>query len=169
MYLIYIQDFIKEMVHKNPGYDRKKIRTIVEITDPRHYDIVKGYDMVDAVISNRFSGNIITQIGEKESIYEFYKDLLSYAPQGGQSKKPQLKKVSSFFKETPAPCTAYDLVRAVFEASVSSADASQRPHPALVLGVVKASGETVIFSGDLSEIKVSLEAEDKLIVYTDFT
>ena len=169
MYLIYIQDFIREMVHKNPAYDRKKIKTIVEITDPRHYDIVKGYDMVDAVISNRFSGNIITQIGEKESIYEFYKDLLSYAPQGGQSKKPQLKKVSSFFKETPAPCTAYDLVRAVFEASVSSADASQRPHPALVLGVVKASGETVIFSGDLSEIKVSLEAEDKLIIYTDFT
>ena len=125
--------------------------------------------MVEAVISNRFSGNIITQIGEKESIYDFYKDLLSYSSDkpDGQSKKPQIKKVSSFFREIPAPCTAYDLVRAVFEASVSSAEASEKQYPVLVLGYVKANGETVIFSGDLSEIKVSLEAEDKIIVYSD--
>ncbi len=170
MYLVYIQDYIKEMRRKNPGYDKKRIKTIVEITNPGHYEIVKGYDMTDAVISNRFSGNIITQIGEKESIYDFYKDLLSYSPSqpGGQSKKPQLKKVSSFFRETPPPCTAYDLVRAVFEASVSSAEAPEKQYPALVLGYIKANGETIIFSGDLSEINVSLEAEDKMIVYSDF-
>ncbi|WP_407385776.1 hypothetical protein [Ruminococcus sp.] len=165
MYLVYIQDAIKEMLRKNPGYDKRRVKTIVEITDPRHYDIVKGYDMADAVISNRFTGNIITQIGEKESIYDFYKDLLRYTSDqpGGQSRKPQLQKVSTFFRETPPPCTAYDLVRAVFEASVSSAEVN----PALVLGTIKADGETVIFSGDLSDINVSLEAEDKVIVYTE--
>lgn len=169
MYLIYIQDFIKEMLRKNPEI-KKRVKTIVEITDPGHYDIVKGYDMVDAVISNRFTGNIITQIGKKESIYNFYKGLLSYSSDkpGNQNKKPQLKKVSSFFKETPPPCTAYDLVRAVFEASVSSAEASEKQCPAMVLGYIKANGETIIFNGDLSEINVSLEAEDKIIVYTDF-
>ena len=169
MYLVYIQDFIKEMLRKNPEI-KKRIKTIVEITDPGHYDIVKGYDMVDAVISNRFTGNIITQIGKKESIYDFYKGLLSYSSDkpGNQNKKPQLKKVSSFFKETPPPCTAYDLVRAVFEASVSSAEASEKQCPAMVLGYIKANGETIIFNGDLSEINVSLEAEDKIIVYTDF-
>ena len=170
MYLVYVQDYIKEMLRENPGFDKKRVKTIVEITDPGHYDIVKGYDMADAVISNRFTGNIITQIGEKESIYDFYKNLLSYSSdkQGGQNKKPQLKKVSSFFAETPPLCTAYDLVRAVFEASVSSAGASEKRSPALVLGYIKADGETIIFSGDLSEINVSLEAEDKIIVYTDF-
>ena len=169
MYLVYIQDFIKEMLRKNPEI-KKRVKTIVEITDPGHYDIVKGYDMVDAVISNRFTGNIITQIGKKESIYNFYKGLLSYSSDkpGNQNKKPQLKKVSSFFKETPPPCTAYDLVRAVFEASVSSAEASEKQCPAMVLGYIKANGETIIFNGDLSEINVSLEAEDKIIVYTDF-
>ena len=170
MYLVYIQDYIRETLRKHPGYDIKRVKTIVEITDLRHYDIVKGYDMVDAVISNRFTGNIITQIGEKESIYDFYKELLSFSPDktGGQCKKPLLKKVSSFFGETPPPCTAYDLVRAVFEASVSTAGAPEKRCPALVLGYVKADGETMIFSGDLSEINVSLEAEDKIIVYTDF-
>ena len=170
VYLVYIQDFIKETLRKNPDYDKKRIKMIVEITDPRHYDIVKGYEMVDAVISNRFTGNIITQIGEKESIYDFYKDLLSYSPDkpGGQSKKPQLKKVSTYFRETPPPCTAYDLVRAVFEASVSASEASEKRYPALVLGIIKADGETILFSGDLSEINVSLEAEDRIIVYTDF-
>ena len=165
MCLVYIQDYIREMLRENPGYDKNRVKTVVELTDPRHYDIVKGYDMADAVISNRFSGNIITQIGEKESIYDFYKGLLSYSPggSGSQSRKPQLKKVSSFFKETPSECTAYDLVRAVFEASV----ASDKSKPVMVLGYIKATGETVIFSGDLSEINVSLEAEDKIIVYTD--
>ena len=43
MYLVYIQDYIKELLRKNPGYDKQKVKTIVEITDPRHYDIVKGY------------------------------------------------------------------------------------------------------------------------------
>ena len=125
--------------------------------------------MAEAVISNRFTGNIITQIGEKESIYDFYKDLLRYSSDqpGSHSRKPQLKKVSTFFKKTPAPCTAYDLVRAVFESSVASSEASKNRYPALILGYIKANGETVIFSGDLSEINVSLEAEDKVIVYTD--
>ena len=171
MYLVYIQDSIKEMLRKNPGYDKKGVRIIVEITDPRHCDIVKGYDMVDAVISNRFTGNIITQIGEKDSVYDFYKGLLSYSldKPGDQCKKPQLKRVSDFFEETPPPCTAFDLVRAVFEASVSSAEGSQKRYPILVIGYIKANGETIIFSGDLSEINVSLEAEDKIIVYTDFS
>ena len=170
MYLVYIQDYIKEILRKNPDCDLNRIKTIVEITNPGHYDIVKGYKNVDAVISNRFTGNIITQIGEKESIYDFYKDLLSYSPDkpGGQSKKTQLKEVSSFFSEVPPVCTAYDLVRAVFEASVSSAAASENKYPELVLGYVKAGGETVIFSGDLSDIDVSLEGDDKIIVYTDF-
>lgn len=169
LHLVYIQDFIRERLQTKPGYDIKKVKTIVEITDPGHYDIVRGYDMADAVISNRFTGNIITQIGGKELIYDFYKDLLSYSPDkpGGHIRKPQLKKVLAFFRETPPPCTAYDLVRAVFEASVSSAEALGKRYPALVLGYVKANGEAIIFSGDLSEISVSLEAEDKIIVYTD--
>ena len=54
-------------------------------------------------------------------------------------------------------------MRAVLEASVDS----DQHRPALVLGYVKAGGETVIFSGDLSEIGVSLQAEDKVIIYTD--
>ena len=170
MYLVYIQDYIRERLQKNPVFDKKRVKTIIELTDPRHYDIVKGYNMVDAVISNRFTGNIITQIGGKESIFDFYKDLLSYSPNkpGGQIRKPQIKKVSSFFREIPPPCTAYDLVRAVFEASVSASEASEKRYPASVLGYIKANGEVIIFSGDLSEINVSLEPEDKIIVYTDF-
>lgn len=169
LYLVCIQDHIKRMIQDHPDYDQNRLKTIVEITDPRHYDIVRGYHGVDAVISNRFTGNIITQIGEKESIYDFYKGLLSYSSdQGGQYRKPQLRKVSSFFRQTPPPCTAYDLVRAVFEASVSPSEASKERYPALVLGYIKADGEAIVFSGDLSEIHVSLEADDKIIVYTDY-
>ncbi|MBQ1617719.1 MAG: hypothetical protein II086_10700, partial [Ruminococcus sp.] len=63
--------------------------------------------------------------------------------------------------------TAYDLVRAVFEASVSSDSASGKRSPAMVLGYIKASGETVVFSGDLSGIDVALDGEDRIVVYTN--
>lgn len=167
MYLVYIQDFIKQMCTNHPDYDKKGIQTIVEITDPGHSDIVRGYDRTEAVISNRFTGNMITQIGEKVLIFDFFQDLLRYPSDtsGGASKKLQVKKVSSFFKEAPPACTAYDLVRAVFEASVAPTEAAAKPSPALVLGYIKADGETAIFSGDLADMRVSLEAEDKIIVY----
>ena len=167
MYLVYIQDFIKQMRTNHPDYDKKGIQTIVEITDPGHSDIVRGYDRTEAVISNRFTGNMITQIGEKVLIFDFFQDLLRYPSDtsGGASKKLQVKKVSSFFKEAPPACTAYDLVRAVFEASVAPTEAAAKPSPALVLGYIKADGETAIFSGDLADMRVSLEAEDKIIVY----
>ena len=58
---------------------------------------------------------------------------------------------------------AYEPVCAVFEASVSS----QKRSPVPVLGYIKASGETVLFGGDLSETVVALDGEDQLIVFAD--
>lgn len=94
---------------------------------------------------------MITQIGEKEAIYNFYSDILTYdldADEDGgyESKEVYAKKVSTFFKELPAPCKADELIRAVYHASVHPDPGSNyTSNPTLVLGYVRKSGEMVIF------------------------
>ncbi|MBQ3264148.1 MAG: hypothetical protein IJH07_00080 [Ruminococcus sp.] len=76
--LIYVQDIIHDKLDKNPDFDTGSIDIIVEIVDPKHHDLVSSYDINNVVISNRYISKMITQIGEKEAIYNFYNDILTY-------------------------------------------------------------------------------------------
>lgn len=167
--LIYVQDIVKDKVDEDPDFDTNSIDIVVEIIDPKHHDIVNSYDINNVVISNRYISKMITQIGEKEAIYDFYNDILTYDVifgEGYESKEVYIKKVSAYFLETPAPCTAKELIRAVFEASISEEVPKGKRFPTLVLGYVRKDGEMVIFSGNQANIEVALEPTDKIIVYT---
>lgn len=167
--LVYVQDIINEKVEKDATFDRESIDVIVEIIDPKHHDIVNSYSVNNVVISNRYISKMITQIGEKEALYEFYKDMLTYdsdLSEGYQSKEVYAKKVSCFFDEVPKPCTAAELVRAVFFASISESLPEDKRYPTMTLGYVKPGGEMVLFGGDQSKIIVELSNKDKLIVYS---
>ena len=121
---------------------------------------------------------MITQIGEKEAIYNFYNDILTYdvkAPADEtieeddddfDNKEVYAKKVKTYFAELPGPCKADELVRAVYTASLHTEYAGGKYYPALVLGYVKKSGKMHVFHGDLSTIDVNLELDDKIILYT---
>ena len=168
--LIYVQDIIKDKIAENPLFDVNSIDVVVEIIDPKHHDIVNSYDVNNVVISNRYISKMITQIGEKEAIYNFYSDILTYdidtgEGNGYENKEVYAKKVSTFFRELPAPCKADEFIRAVYYAS-SHPDPGYPFNPTLVIGYVRKSGELIIFSGDLSTIDVKLENDDKIIVYT---
>ena len=167
--LIYVQDIIKDKLDENPDFDIGSIDVVVEIIDPKHHDIVNSYDINNVVISNRYISKMITQIGEKEAIYNFYNDILTYdldVADGYDSKEVYLKKVSAFFEEIPKPCKADELVRGVYKASVSQQHSNGQINPTLVLGYVRKNGEMVIFSGDMSLIDVELKETDKIIVYS---
>lgn len=165
--LVYVQDIINSKTMEDPEFDPESIDVIVEIIDPKHHDIVSSYSVNNVVISNRYISKMITQIGEKEALFDFYTDILTYdtGDEGVyESKEIYVKKVSAFFDELPAPCTAEELVRAVFKASVDSADSR---NPTIVLGYVKPGGRMILFEGDQSQIYVSLEPKDKLIVFSN--
>ena len=168
--LIYVQDIIKDKIDENPDFDTGSIDVIVEIIDPKHHDLVNSYDVNNIVISNRYISKMITQIGEKEAIYNFYNDILTYdvnaSSEDFDNKEVYAKKVKKYFAEIPKPCKADELVRAVYNASLTTLYESKKTYPALVLGYVKKSGEMTIFSGDLSQIDVALERDDKIILYT---
>ncbi len=168
--LVYVQDVIHQNVETRPDFDAGKINVIVEIIDPKHHDIVNSYSVNNVVISNRYISKMITQIGQKEALYDFYCDILTYDTDdtgGYESKEIYLKKVSRFFNEVPKKCRADQLIRAVFEASADPAVPKELQNIAIPLGYSKASGEMVLFSGDQSQINVELEKNDKIIVFSN--
>lgn len=168
--LVFVQDIINTKIKNNPNFDKESIDVIVEIIDPKHHDIVNSYSVNNVVISNRYISKMITQIGEKEALFEFYKDILTYdidTTGGYESKEVYAKKVSAFFDEIPNSCKADEFIRAVFDASVSKNLPENRRFPTVALGYVKPGGKTVLFAGNQSEIDVNISKHDKLIVYSN--
>lgn len=168
--LIYVQDIINQKVRENPDFDVEGIDVIVEIIDPKHHDIVNSYSVNNVVISNRYISKMITQIGEKEAIYDFYCDILTYDTDdsdGYDSKEIYLKKVSNLFDEIPKKCHADEFVRAVFDASADDSLPKEKQNLTVPLGYVKPGGKMVLFSGDQSQITVDVDEHDKLIVFSN--
>ncbi len=162
--LIYIRDIISKKKREDANFDEGKIDIVVEINNPKHYDIVKSYSVNNIVISNRYISKMISQLGSKDDLYYFYNDILSYDEDisaGAESKEVYIKKVSRYFDELPAPCSAYELIRAVYTSAKE-----QDENIALVLGYVKKNGEMILFCGDQRKQMVELEPTDKLIMFS---
>ncbi|MBO4876904.1 MAG: hypothetical protein J5501_02730 [Ruminococcus sp.] len=179
--LVYVQDIIADKKAADPDFDTESIDVIVELINPKHHDIVSRYSVTpdtpehdsarkyctqntnNVVISNRYISKMVTQIGEKKAIYDFYTDILTYDEAGAEvyrSKEVYAKKASSFFEELPPECTEAQLIRAVWSAT-------KNWHPTVVLGYVKPGGYVRLFCGDQTAQTVKLGPNDKLIVFTD--
>ena len=168
--LVYVQDIINRKKEMNPDFDDESIDVIVELTDPKHHDIVSNYSVNNVVISNRYISKMITQIGEKEAIFDFYSDILSYDSadsDGYESKEIYAKKVEDYFEEVPQECTESDFVKAVWNASIDPRIPAHQQSPAIVLGYVKKGGGIKLFGADQGVSRVKLQANDKIIVFTN--
>ncbi len=169
-YLIYVQDIIKERLDKDPNFDVESVDVIVEILNPKNYDVVHNYSVNNVVISNRYISKMVTQVGRKQALYEFYSDILTYDDENTPedeytSKELYIKEVSRFLNDgshpmIPKECSAAELIRAVYEAS-------PKKNRAVVLGYTSPGGKTVIFSGDQRNIRVKLTEKDKLIIFSN--
>lgn len=164
-YLIYVQDIIFERQKKDPDFDRERLDVVVEILNPKNYDVVHNYSVDNVVISNRYISKMVTQIGRKQALYEFYSDILTYDDESAdtyESKELYIKEVDRFFKdgEIPHRCTARELILGVFEASPDN-------NKAIVLGYTSPGGKMIIFSGDQDDIEVELRPKDKLIIFSN--
>ena len=105
---------------------------------------------------------MIMQVGENEALFDFYQDFLTYdeAASEAGSKELYVKRADAFFSETPKPCSAADLIRAVYH---SSPDGNK----SVLLGYFRADGEMVLFSGDQANSKVALSGQEKLILFSN--
>lgn len=170
--LVYIQDIINDKVEADSNFDTGSIDVIAEINDPKHFDVVSSYSVKNVVISNRYISKMITQIGEKDAIFNFYQDILVYDTDSGEeevydSKELYIKKAKTFFDELPPECTAGELIRGLFKATYDPEIPVNSQNVTIMLGYVNSNGEIILFSGDQDKIKVKLEPSDKIIVFSN--
>ena len=162
-YLIYVNELIYDRMSNKSDNDKNKINVIVEVINPQNSDVVKNYSVNNVVISNRYLSKMITQIGAREAIFDFYRDILTYDSGGSggfKSKELYIKRAGDFFEEIPGRCTAFDLIRGVFEAGPDY-------NKSLILGYIRNEKEKIIFGGDQEKIIVELKADDKLIIFSN--
>ncbi len=168
--LVYVQDIINRKIETDPDFQRDSIDVIVEINDPKHHDVVSSYSANNVIISNRYISKMMTQIGEKETLFAFFSDILTYDAEDVEvytSKEIYIKKVDSFFRSVPAPCSAAELIRAIYRASCDPALPPKKRNPTITLGYVRSSdGAMILFKGNQDDIQVALTEKDKLIVYS---
>ena len=122
------------------------------------------------ILSNRYISKMITQIGEKDAIFDFYQDILVYDSDGTDeydSKELYIKKVKDFFDELPPECTADKLIRAVCSATYDPSKPKEHQNINVVLGYVDKDSKVVLFGGDQTKISVKLGMQDKLIVFSN--
>ena len=161
-YLIYVQEIISQLQREIPGFRPGRVDVVVEILNPKNYDIVRSYNINNIVISNRYLSKMITQIGEKDNLYSFYNDILTYDDPDaeGDSKELYIKSVGTFLRKVPGKCTAAELIRNVY-------NTSPEDNRSIVLGWIRPNEGMHIFSGEQNEIVLELHADDKLIVFSN--
>ena len=165
-YLIYVEDILSERKLIHGGKDIERIDVIVEILNPKNYDVVHSYSVDNIVISNRYISKMLGQLGENDALFEFYDDILTYDTSdmdGYISRELYIKRAGDYFARIPGPCTAAELIRAIY-IEVKENDCNNL---ALLLGYIKQNNDMVIFSGDQKDIPVSLHEDDRLILFSN--
>ncbi len=66
--LLLTQDIVK----------KHKAEVVIELLNPKHYDIAKCYNVTNTIISNEYISHIITQLSKNRALYPLYQDLLTY-------------------------------------------------------------------------------------------
>lgn len=169
--LVYVQNIVRRKMNEDTDFDPDSIDVIVEIIDPKHHDVVHKYSRNNVVISNRYISKMITQISHKAELFEFYKDLLTYDAiddESYESREVYVKEATRFFADgqIPGTCTEEYLVRRIWEESNDPNVFKTFRNPTLLLGYYRRKEGMHLFTGNIREKTVTLQADDKLIVYS---
>lgn len=167
--LVYVQEIISNKTEADRSFVADRIDIVVEIVNPRHHDIVNSYSVRNVVISNRYISKMITQIGDKDAIYDLYNEIFTYDDPDADSynsKEIYVKKATNLFREIPRTCSQRDLIYSVWKASIDESIPMNKRSPTILLGYVKREGNVVLFNSDNKDT-VHLDSGDKLIVYSN--
>ncbi|MCD8117704.1 MAG: hypothetical protein LUE21_11480 [Oscillospiraceae bacterium] len=162
-YLIFVRDILASRAAGDSAFDPGRIDIIVEILNPKNYDVVHDFSANNVVISNRYISKMVTQISEKEALYEFYCDILTYDEEDAEtyeSKELYIKPAAEFLAALPGRCTAAQLIRGIYNACPPD-------NKALVIGYVDGEGSTILFTGRQDELWLELTDRDKLIIFSN--
>lgn len=140
----------------------KTASVVIELIDPRHFDIAKSYGVEHTIISNRYVSHMMAQIAKNKELYYLYNDMLTYdeSTEGEQTRELYVYPAKRFLKG-PFPKTFASAFELVADVANSSKDVYQ------LVGVVHKQ-KTRIFSGDLDKPEtIQIGEDDSLVIVSE--
>ncbi len=146
--LLFLQDISK----------KHQAKIILELLDPRHYDIAMSYQVDHTIISNRYVSHMISQISKNRELALLYDELLRY---DGSDSITQTKEVY-VYPVTSILETAYPLVFAsvsdfVYQFSLLSSGLKAP------IGIIHQK-QLELFHGNLDSQVLEIHEEDEIVV-----
>ena len=131
---------------------------VIELLNPKHYDIAKCYNVTNTIISNEYISRIITQLSKNRALYPLYMDLLTYDPEDAEEETYEVYAYKAgdifggdFPKQFNSPA---EFIYACYQSSQGSF---------VVIGLYQ-STQKVIFKGNLDERQsIVIEPFDTII------
>ncbi|NCA91693.1 hypothetical protein EOM82_00345 [bacterium] len=147
--LLMIQDIAK--LHKSD--------IIIELLEPKHFDIAQSYNIKNTIISNQYISRIMTQVSKDSRLFSIFLDLLSYDNCNGTKKTYEVYAFSAAdflcAKQAMTFSSQSELVASCYNSSNGKYT---------VIGQVS-EGKTRVFQGNLdNKEELVIYPDDKLVV-----
>lgn len=131
---------------------------VIELLNPKHYDIAKCYNVTNTIISNEYISHIITQLSKNRTLYPLYQDLLTYDAEDAETETYEVYayKAKDIFK-MDEPLKFSSIALFIYSCYQSS-------HQEIVVIGLYQANQTQIFKGDLDKQQdIIIEKEDTII------
>jgi len=118
---------------------------VIELLNPRHFDIAQSYNIRNTIISNKYVSRLITQISKNRYLYALYEDLLTYDPEESTEQTFEVYSYLAkdiFMNEFPLKFSS----RADFVYSCYKSGEGDY----IMIGIIR-NGEMELFKGNLDE------------------
>ena len=131
-------------------------KIIVELSDARNYDVIKKYNITNAILTNEYISNIMSSLSLNIEVFDLFFDLLTYSEEGEGSYEIYIYSFSKFFdfEEEIAFRSKLEFIQSVIKSS-------NWIH--IPIGVIR-NQKVEIFKGDLNLQEFDIKRDDRFIV-----
>ncbi len=131
-------------------------KIVLELLNPRHYDIAKSYNIDNTIISNQYISRIITQLSKNRSLYPLYVELLTYDSDNTSYEIYTFPVKEFILDKFPISFSSQtELIHSIYDNS---------EHEFMPIGYIK-DNKLRIFSGNMDKIEeIILDNLDMLVV-----
>lgn len=132
---------------------------IIELLDPRHYDIAQSYNVKNTIISNEYISHIMTQLSKNCSLYQLFIDLLTYDALDSEEESYEVYTYQAKnFINSEFPMTFKSKADAIYSLYRSG------ENDYIFIGIIK-NQQLIMFKGNLDEeIPFDIESDDYLVM-----
>jgi hypothetical protein len=131
---------------------------IIELLDPKHFDIAQSYNVKNTIISNEYISHLMTQLSKNRHLYDLFMDLLTYDEEGSLEETYEVYAYpAQDILNTSFPLTFASKAELIYSIYMSG-------HQSYIcLGTIK-DGNLDIFKGDLDHQESLVIRESDILV-----